>query len=97
MIYQEFIGSLDDQACPEGIDPGLQALWHAANENWDAAHEIIQELHDVMSARIHAFLHRKEGDNWNAQYWHHHAGTVFPEEMSLEEEWDQLVRELTDG
>ena len=51
-----------------------------------------------MAARIHAYLHRKQGDNWNARYWHRQAGTVFPAGTSLAAEWDLLVRELvSDG
>ena len=44
---------------------------------------------DVVTA-----LHRKEGDDWNARYWHRRAGTVFPENMSLQEEWNSLLREM---
>jgi hypothetical protein len=47
-----------------------------------------------MAARIHAYLHRKQGDDWNARYWHRRAGPVFPEKMSLHEEWSSLLREI---
>lgn len=97
MNYQVFIDSLQDPSYPEGIAPCLQALWHDANGDWNAAHEIVQAMDDVMAARIHAYLHRKEGDEWNSRYWHRRAGSSFPEGMSLEEEWDMLVRELVDG
>ena len=49
-----------------------------------------------MGARIHAYLHRKEGDNWNSRYWHRQAGSVYPEDMSLDQEWDYLVRQFVD-
>ena len=94
MQYQEFIDSLEQDTCPTGLDPYLQALWYDAQDEWGTAHEIVQNMDDVMAARIHAYLHRKEGDNWNSNYWHRRAGTVFPEGMSLEDEWDMLVREL---
>jgi hypothetical protein len=55
----------------------------------------VQQLDTVMAARIHAYLHRKEGDNWNSRYWYRQAGAMFPAGMSLEEEWDALARELT--
>ena len=40
--------------------------------------------------RLHAYLHRKEGDNWNANYWYKKAKTTLPN-MSLKEEWVFLV------
>ncbi len=94
MQYQEFIDSLAKDACPGGLEPCLQALWYDGKGEWDKAHEIVQQMDEVMAARIHAYLHRKEGDNWNSCYWHRRAGSVFPEGMSLEEEWDSLAREL---
>jgi hypothetical protein len=47
-----------------------------------------------MAARIHAYLHRVEGDLSNARYWYGQAG-VTPTTDSLEEEWERLARELT--
>lgn len=95
MRYREFTDSLDRDACPGGLEPCLQALWYDASGEWDAAHEIVQQIDTVMAARIHAYLHRKEGDDWNARYWHRQAGTTFPAGMSLKQEWDMLARELT--
>jgi len=96
MRYREFMDTLDRDACPDGLEPCLRALWHDANGDWDAAHEIVQRLDNVMAARVHAYLHRREGDDWNSRYWHRQAGSVFPAGMSLEEEWDMLVRELAE-
>jgi hypothetical protein len=96
MQYREFMNSLDRGTCPGGLEPCLRALWYDAKGEWDAAHEIVQRLDSVMAARIHAYLHRKEGDDWNSRYWHRQAGSVFPAGMSLVEEWDMLVRELTE-
>lgn len=95
MQYREFRDSLDRDACPGGLEPCLQALWHAAKGEWTAAHEIVQRTDSVMAARIHAYLHRKEGDDWNSRYWHRQAGSEFPADMGLNEEWDMLARELT--
>lgn len=94
MHYGEFIDSLERRVCPGGIDPRLQALWYDAAGRWDRAHDIVQQLDDAMAARIHAYLHRKEGDDWNSRYWHRRAGTAFPAGMSLAAEWESLVREL---
>ena len=97
MHYQEFIEALERENCPDGIDTRLRALWYDAKGEWASAHEIVQQLDDAWAARIHAYLHRREGDEWNARYWHRCAGSEFPEGISLEEEWDSLVRELTDA
>jgi hypothetical protein len=38
-------------------------------------------------------LHRKEGDNFNADYWYTKAGKKRPS-FSLEKEWELLVAAL---
>jgi hypothetical protein len=94
MDYQAFMDSLDEHGCPQGVSDYLCALWYDARGDWDRAHEIVQVLPGTTAARIHAYLHRKEGDDWNARYWHRRAGSEFPGAMSLQEEWESLVREL---
>ena len=96
MHYEDFMASLDHDGCPSGLDPRLQALWYDAKGEWDTAHEIVAQLNDVTAARVHAYLHRKEGDDWNARYWHRRAGSTFPEKLSLHEEWSSLLQELVD-
>lgn len=91
MHYREFIDSLAHDTCPGGLSPCLRALWYDAQGDWDAAHGIVQALGGAPAARIHAYLHRKEGDEWNARYWHRQAGSAFPAGMSLPAEWDMLV------
>jgi hypothetical protein len=91
MKFQEFIDSLNKDTCPHGLQPCLQALWYDANGDWNTAHEIVQRMDDAMAARIHAYLHRKQGDEWNSRYWHRHAGSTFPQHLSLEQEWESLV------
>jgi hypothetical protein len=96
MRYQSFIDSLRTGRCPAGLAPGLRALWYDAAGDWHKAHAIVQNESDQTAARIHAYLHRKEGDDWNSRYWHGRAGSEFPEAISLEAEWEQLVRQLTE-
>lgn len=93
MNYREFIDSLELGQCPQQLEPCLQALWYDAAGDWNRAHEIVQQMDDTRAARIHAYLHRKEGDEWNSRYWHRRAGTTFPEDMSLEQEWQYLVNQ----
>lgn len=92
MEYDKYLEALNEDSPPPGLDPWLAALWHEHKGHWDRAHRIVQELPDPKAARIHAYLHRVEGDNWNARYWHDRAGTSFPEHLTLEEEWAQLVK-----
>jgi len=42
---------------------------------------------------IHAYLHRKEGDQGNAAYWYRRAGKPVCRE-SLQTEWISLAAEL---
>ena len=95
MQYEEFIDSLDQEQCPGGLEPCLQALWHDAKGEWNIAHEIVQQVESVMAARIHAYLHREDGEDWNARYWYRRAESAFPKEMGLKEEWNSLLREIT--
>ena len=41
----------------------------------------------------HAYLHRKEGDQSNAEYWYRQAGRPV-HSGSLEEEWKEIVETL---
>ncbi len=88
--YFEFSKTLE-QENPDGDWPeGLKSLWHDAKGNWEASHNIAQDMHNTMGSWIHAYLHRKEGDDWNAGYWYRQAGKYFPN-TSLEEELREMV------
>ena len=62
--------------------------------NWDCAHQIVQEIESIDSYRIHAYLHRVEGDIGNARYWYRRAGAA-EFSGSLKEEWEMLFNELS--
>jgi hypothetical protein len=74
----------------EKFDPELMALWHDGKGQWEKAHDQVDQLSGKSAARIHAYLHRKEGDLWNADYWYRKAGEPRPN-ASLEEEWEELL------
>ena len=93
MDLQTFTQSLSQDFPPAGLSPLLQALWYDADGDWDQAHRIAQESSRADAAWVHAYLHRKEGDIWNANYWYSRAGRRRPA-MSLEDEWRSLVAEL---
>ena len=88
----EFKRSISDASIPAGLPLHVQALWHDGSGDWKAAHDLIDQLTDQRSAHIHAYLHRKEGDIWNADYWYKRAGKTRPH-VSLDEEWDLLLQE----
>ena len=78
MNLQAFKESLSSNNCPSGISVYLQALWYDAKDNWNKAHELIQDIPDKNASWIHAYFHRKEGDISNADYWYHKAGRKRP-------------------
>ena len=51
-----------------------QAIAMVRKGEWDAAHRLIQSYSDSMACLIHGYLHRVEGDLWNARYWYKRAG-----------------------
>lgn len=90
MTVAEFKSSLQDDIVPSHFTPHQQSLWFDAKGDWARAHDLIDQLHDPISAHVHAYLHRKEGDLWNARYWYSKANQpVF--QGSLNEEWLYLV------
>ncbi|MFM1961767.1 MAG: hypothetical protein RLZZ172_612 [Bacteroidota bacterium] len=76
-----------------GIDlsPMLKALWYDGKGNWDKAHAQVDHLGGKDAAWVHAYLHRKEGDLWNADYWYSKAGKSRPD-IPLSEEWEILLQ-----
>ncbi|MCO5252032.1 MAG: hypothetical protein M9949_11525 [Candidatus Kapabacteria bacterium] len=71
----------------------LEALWYDYKGNWDMAHNIVQNLGSKNAAWVHAYLHRKEGDIWNAEYWYSRAGKQISE-MDLETEFESIAMQL---
>jgi hypothetical protein len=71
----------------------LFAMWHQAQGHWSAAHEVAQAEDTREGAWVHAYLHRQEGDDWNAAYWYRRAGKPVIS-GPLEAEWEGIVRSL---
>jgi len=92
MTYEQFMTSVAEDACPpQGLDPRLRALWHAAKGEWSQAHTVAQGIESASGSWIHAHLHREEGDLSNAGYWYARAGKP-PAQDSLEAERALLIR-----
>lgn len=90
MTVAEFRKSIEGETPPAGLDPILLSLWYDAKGDWEKSHAIVQDLETKEAALIHAYLHRKEGDIGNADYWYHQAG-MKRKNHSIEEEWNLLV------
>jgi hypothetical protein len=73
-------------APPPGCGAALEALWLDGRGEWEAAHAKAQEDGGRDGAWVHAYLHRKEGDESNARYWYARAGRQ-PEKGDLGGEW----------
>lgn len=93
MTLAELQASLSANAPPSDAPKLVQALWHDAQGHWDEAHEIAQAVEDGDGAWVHAYLHRKEGDQSNAEYWYSRAGRP-PSRAALDEEWAEIATAL---
>lgn len=90
---QQFIQSLASDRPPAGLEAPLTGLWWDAKGDWDQAHKCVDHLEDHAGMRVHAYLHRREGDLGNAAYWYRQIGRTMPD-LTLEAERDLLVKEL---
>ena len=93
MTVEEFITSLNSDAPPDGLSIPIQSLWYDGKEDWKTAHDMVNDLEDAESMWVHAYLHRKEGDNFNAGYWYKKAGKLFSK-APLEIEWETILLTL---
>ena len=95
MNAKEFRASLSQEEPPTGLPAPLTALWWDAKGDWAQAHALVDELETPEGMAVHAYLHRKEGQAWNADYWYKRAGRQF-HRAALEAEWEALVEGLPD-
>jgi hypothetical protein len=61
--------------------------------DWKRAHESAQQDEGQEGSWVHAYLHRKEGDQDNAAYWYDRAGKPVCREP-VEAEWLIIARSL---
>jgi hypothetical protein len=94
MTFEEFLKSVQKDSEPSSsLSEALKSLWFAKKGDWEKAHNIAQDISNSNGSWIHAYLHRVEGDNGNAQYWYSRAGKSFSK-LSLDHEWEEIVRNL---
>jgi len=93
VTLEEFRESLTATEPPVGLTFALLGLWWDAKGDWARAHESAQQDEGIEGSWVHAYLHRKEGDQSNAAYWYRRATKPASRE-ALEAEWLAIVREL---
>jgi arginase family enzyme len=90
MTLDQFRRTLTDAAPPQSLTAPLRALWFDAHGDWNQAHSVAQDVEDATGAWVHAYLHRKEGDLQNAEYWYRRAGKPVAT-SALDDEWAAMV------
>ena len=93
MTLDDFRTSLTGAAPPAALGDALGALWWDAKGDWAKAHEAAQADEGKGGAWVHAYLHRKEGNQGNAGHWYRRAGRS-PAKGPLEEEWRAIAAAL---
>lgn len=93
MTLDQFRETLTSAAPPADLSFALAGLWWDAKDDWTRAHESAQQDEGHDGAWVHAYLHRKEGDQGNAAYWYQRAGEPVCRE-SLDAEWSSIANAL---
>ena len=95
MTLEDFQQSLTATEPPAGLTLALAGLWWDAKGDWTRAHESAQQDECPDGSWVHAYLHRKEGDQDSAAYWYTRAGKPVCQEP-LDAEWVSIVKGLLD-
>ena len=91
MEYNDFIKLTEKQKPSEKLSGIHLAIWYILKDNWDMAHETVQKLNTAIACQFHAYLHRGEGDQDNADYWYSRAH-MEPTTASLETELGDIIK-----
>jgi hypothetical protein len=93
MTLDDFRQSLTAANPPAGLTLALAGLWWDGKGDWTRAHESAQQDEGNEGSWVHAYLHRKEGDQGNAAYWYGRAEKPVCREP-LDVEWLAIVTAL---
>jgi hypothetical protein len=96
MTPEEFRASVAEEALPMELSDALAALWWDEKGDWARAHTLVDELETADGMAVHAYLHRKEGNTSNADYWYQRVGRNY-HRPTLDAERDALLEELLSG
>lgn len=95
MTYAAFLESTEnDSVPPEDLSEGLKSLWYTKAGEWEAAHDIAQDMPSKTGSWIHGLLHAIEGDFGNAGYWFSRAGEPAISKGEIDSEWERLTKSL---
>ncbi|MDO6513605.1 hypothetical protein [Neptuniibacter sp. 2_MG-2023] len=61
------------------MDKLQRAIDLIEQDEWDQAHNLVQDGNNKYYYLIHGLLHRIEGDISNAQYWYNRANEPLPD------------------
>jgi hypothetical protein len=93
MKLDDFKASVANQEPPSGLPIPLLALWWDMKGEWTQAHSLVDALETKDGMAVHAYLHRKEGQLANSEYWYQRAGREFYR-PDLADEWQDLTAAL---
>ncbi len=86
--------ALKDAVPPKSLSLEAKALWLIKKGEWDAAHQIAQDMETPIGSWLHALLHLIEGDLSNARYWFIEAGRPVRKPAQIDELWDEIAAEV---
>ena len=90
MTLDDFRQSLTAANPPSDLTLARLGLWWDTKGDWTRAHESAQQDEGPEGSWVHAYLHRKEGDQENAAYWYRRAEKPFCREP-FDAEWRRIV------
>ena len=94
MNYHDFLEFTKLDSPPDDLKGLHLALWYAVKDDWKMAHDITQDIHTDEASWVHAYLHRAEGDKYNANYWYRCCNKE-PYKGSLKNELNYIINTLT--
>ncbi len=83
----------DDQP-PAGLSGEAQSLWYAKKGQWEAAHNIAQDIPTPLGSWLHGLLHLIEGDQGNANYWFHRANKPAKRPADINALWTEIAQQV---
>lgn len=72
----------------------LKAVKLAQNNDWNAAHRVVQEYNSATACWIHAVLHKIEGDESNSRHWYARCNTHYEDFQNFHDELNAIIEFL---
>ena len=63
MTNHGFLDACESGSLPNGASELLRSLYEDRRGDWDTAHSIAQRIATSDGSRVHAYLHREEGED----------------------------------